>query len=57
MQPLLMLALYLIVAILVIWMLVVVLNQMKLGEPWRSMILVVIVIILIAFLARQLGLL
>lgn len=53
MQPLLMFALMLIVAILVIWLVIIVLNAVKLGEPWRTVIIVLLILGVVIFFARQ----
>lgn len=57
MQPLLMLTLYLIVAIVVIWLVITVLNATRLSEPWRSVVIAVLVLAVVVVMARQLGLL
>lgn len=57
MQPLLMLALYLIVAIVLLWLLALVMNAAKLTDPWRSIIFALMVLGIVVFLARQLGVL
>lgn len=55
MQPLLLLAALLIGLIVLIAVAIALMNAFKIGEPWRTVILAIVVIGCLVFVSRQLG--
>lgn len=55
MRQLAMLALFLIAAIVLVWLAIVLLGAVGLGEPWRTVILALLVLGILFALARQFG--
>lgn len=56
MTSLVMLLVFVLVAILALWLVMLVLNAAKLGEPWRTIILVIVGLAALLIGLRYLGL-
>jgi hypothetical protein len=56
MQPLGYLALYLFVSILLVWGASLILGAFKIGDPWRTVIMVLLLLGIVVFFLRLLGL-